>query len=89
VGDWDSLAGLLPEPAAGRPRVLGAPDRVHDLDSSGLVVPAGGRDVVVVGLRDVVVVDTPDAVLVLPAGQAQRVKDVVAELRARGRTDLL
>jgi len=43
----------------------------------------------VVGLNDVVVVDTPDAVLVLPAGQAQRVKDVVAALRADDRADLL
>ena len=42
-----------------------------------------------IGLDDVVVVDTPDAVLVLPADQAQRVKDVVAQLRAAGRTDLL
>jgi mannose-1-phosphate guanylyltransferase len=89
VGDWSALAGLLPEPAPGRPRVLGRPDLVHALDSSGLVVPAGGRSVVVVGLDDVVVVDTPDAVLVLPADQAQRVKDVVADLTAAARTDLL
>jgi mannose-1-phosphate guanylyltransferase len=89
VGDWASLAGLLPEPAAGAPRVLGRAQDVLALDSSGLVVAAGGRRVVLVGLHDVVVVDTPDAVLVMPAGQAQRVKDVVAQLRAAGRSDLL
>ena len=89
VGDWSSLAGLLPAGSETAPRVLGETGRVLALDSSGLVVPAGGRQVVVIGLDDVVVVDTPDAVLVLPADQAQRVKDVVAELRAAGRTDLL
>jgi mannose-1-phosphate guanylyltransferase len=89
VGDWVSLAGLLPHAAAGSVRVLGDPTRVLSLDSSGLVVAAGGREVVVVGLDDVVVVDTPDAVLVLPADQAQRVKDVVAALKAAGRSDLL
>ncbi len=89
VGDWASLAGLLPEADGGGPRLLGAADGVLALDSSGLVVAAGGREVVVVGLSDVVVVDTPDAVLVLPADQSQRVKDVVAQLRARNRPDLL
>jgi mannose-1-phosphate guanylyltransferase len=89
VGDWASLAGLLAEPAAGEPRVLGPAGSALSIDSSGLVVPASGRTVVVVGLEDVVVVDTPDAVLVVPADQAQRVKDVVARLRATGRSDLL
>ncbi len=89
VGDWAALAGLLPEPAAGAPRVLGDETRVRALDSSGLVVPAGGRDVVVIGLADIVVVDTPDAVLVMPAAQAQRVKDIVAALKAGHRSDLL
>jgi mannose-1-phosphate guanylyltransferase len=89
VGDWAALTGLLPEPAAGQPRVLGEPSRVRALDSSGLVVPAGGREVVVIGLDDIVVVDTPDAVLVMPTAQAQRVKDVVAELKAAHRPDLL
>jgi mannose-1-phosphate guanylyltransferase len=89
VGDWAALAGLLPEPTAGRPRVLGDESRVRALDSSGLVVPAGDREVVVIGLNDIVVVDTPDAVLVMPASHAQRVKDVVAGLKADDRPDLL
>jgi mannose-1-phosphate guanylyltransferase len=89
VGDWASLTALLDAPRAGGPRVLGDADATLSIDSSGLVVPAGGRTVVVVGLPDVVVVDTPDAVLVVPADQAQRVKDVVARLKAIRRTDLL
>jgi mannose-1-phosphate guanylyltransferase len=89
VGDWASLAGLMAAPAPGEPRVLGDAALVLSIDSSGLVIAAGGRTVVVIGLDDVVVVDTPDALLVVPADQAQRVKDVVARLKANGRTDLL
>jgi mannose-1-phosphate guanylyltransferase len=89
VGDWASLAGLMATPRPGEPRVLGDAGSVLSIDSTGLVVPAGGRPVVVVGLTDVVVVDTPDAVLVVAAEQAQQVKDVVARLKADGRTGLL
>jgi mannose-1-phosphate guanylyltransferase len=89
VGDWAALGALLPPAVPGRPQVLGDDDRVVAIDSSGLVVPASGRQVVVVGLVDVVVVDTPDALLVMPADRAQQVKDVVAALRSAGRADLL
>ncbi|MBF4161850.1 mannose-1-phosphate guanylyltransferase [Nocardioides acrostichi] len=95
VGDFDSLAGLLardggpePTPAAAGPTVLGDPDRVYAVDSTGLIVP-GERAVAVVGLDDVVVVDTPDAVLVTSRSRAQEVKQVVAALKDAGRTDLL
>lgn len=54
-----------------------------------LVDAGGGRPVVVVGAEGLVVVDTGDAVLVVPAAESQRVKDVVDRLRADGRTDLL
>jgi mannose-1-phosphate guanylyltransferase len=48
-----------------------------------------GRTLVLVGVEDMVVVDTGDAVLVVPAHQAQLVRDAVDLLRAEGRTDLL
>ena len=90
VGDWASLADLLPPAPDGcSPRVLGDPGLVTSHHSSGLVVPAGGRHVAVVGLEDVVVVDTPDAVLVADRARAQQVKAVVDALRAAGRDDLL
>lgn len=88
VGDYDALAVLLGADDGGV-RVLGDPSLVDADDASGLVVPGTGRTVAVVGLDDVVVVDTPDAVLVTTRAHAQRVKDVVARLRAAGRTDLV
>ena len=60
------------------------------IDARGCTISSRGRRLVaVVGAQDLVVIDTADAVLVLPAGDAQRVKQVVEELRRRGRDDLL
>lgn len=68
--------------------MLGDGSLVVSRDSTGLVVPGGGRVVAVVGLEDVVVVDTPDAVLVVAKNRAQDVKAVVDSLTGRGRADL-
>ena len=57
-------------------------------DSTGLVVPAGGRVVAVVGLEDVVVVDTGDALLVTTRARAQDVKSIVAALKEDGHVGL-
>lgn len=60
------------------------------LESHGSYVDAAGkRLVVVVGGEELAVIDTPDALLVCPLSQVQEVTRVVAELRERGRTDLL
>jgi len=69
--------------------VLGDPDLVKAIASTGLVVPAGGRVVAVIGLEDIVVVDTPDAVLVTSRARAQEVKQIVAMLKQAGRTPLV
>jgi mannose-1-phosphate guanylyltransferase len=87
IGDFDSLATILETDGAGV-TVLGAADLVQAIDSTGLVVPAGGKTVAVVGLDDVVVIDTPDALLVTTRARAQQVKDVVAALKAQGRDQL-
>jgi mannose-1-phosphate guanylyltransferase len=84
IGDWDSLATLLDAAVTAHgegPTVLGDPDLVHAVDSTGLVVPQSGRAIAVVGLEDIVVVDTPDAVLVTTRAHAQQVKQVVARLK--------
>lgn len=88
VGDWSSLASLLPAGQSGL-RVLGDSADVLALDADGVVVPVAGRLVAVVGLDDVVVVDTPDALLVTTRERAQQVRLVVDALRSGGRPDLL
>ncbi|WP_125774200.1 mannose-1-phosphate guanylyltransferase [Antribacter gilvus] len=90
VGDFNSLAALLPSADDGGSKVLGDPSDVIRVDSAGsVVVPAAGRLVAVLGLDDVVVVDTPDALLVTTRARAQQVKSVVDAVRARGLDELL
>lgn len=90
VGDFDSLAGLLPTVDDSGARVLGERDRVVRVDSAGSVVlPGSGRLVALLGLDDVVVVDTPDALLVTTRARAQQVKAVVEAVRKADREDLL
>jgi mannose-1-phosphate guanylyltransferase len=84
IGDFHSLGSVLGDGLA----VLGDPAEVVAEDSTGVLVPAGGRLVAVVGLDDVVVVDTPDALLVTTRERAQDVRLVVDRLRAEGRSEL-
>jgi mannose-1-phosphate guanylyltransferase len=86
IGDWASLAALLPGDAA--LKVVGDAAQVLDVDASGIAVPAGNRLVAVLGLKDVVVIDTPSAVLVTTREWAQDVKKVVETLTELGRHDL-
>lgn len=90
VGDFNSLAALLPAVDDRGSKVLGDQDRVVRLESAGsVIVPGGGRTVTVLGLDDVVVVDTPDALLVTTRARAQQVKQIVDAVRERGLDDLL
>jgi mannose-1-phosphate guanylyltransferase len=59
------------------------------VDADGIAIAEDGTTVAVVGLHDVVVVRTADAVLVTTREHAQRVKEVPAILRDRGRDDLV
>ncbi|MGQ7297866.1 mannose-1-phosphate guanylyltransferase [Quadrisphaera sp. KR29] len=91
VGDWDSLATLLPGASSGV-AVLGEEAGVLGLAATGVVVAGSGvpgRTVSVLGVPDVVVVDTPDALLVTTREHAQSVKGLVGAWRERGREDLL
>jgi mannose-1-phosphate guanylyltransferase len=84
VGDFDSLAQLLPG------GTLGDGTDVLRLESPGALIVVGTeRTVTVLGLPDAVVVDTPDAVLVTTREHAQAVKSAVDGWRAAGREDLL
>jgi len=90
VGDFNSLAALLPAADESGSKVLGDAGRVVRLESAGsVVVPASERVVTILGLDDVVVVDTPDALLVTTRARAQQVKSMVDLVRERGLDELL
>ena len=90
VGDFASLAELLPAQSDASARTLGDESLVLRIDAAGtLVAPSAGRAVTVIGVPDAVVVDTPDALLVTTLARAQQVKAGVDGWRERGRDDLL
>lgn len=90
VGDFNSLAALLPSRNAQNIKLLGDADDFVQLDSAGDVVVAdSGRLIAFVGVNDMVVVDTPDALLVMPRARSQEVKQMVAKLGDEGRDDVL
>ena len=84
VGDWASLAGLLPAAHGQGPdgaRVLGEQRLAQVTGSPGsLVVPGSGRRVVLLHLPDAVVVDTPDGPAAFDGGAALGHDQQVADL---------
>ena len=90
VGDFNSLAVLLPSVDENGSKVLGDESAVVRIQSAGsVVVPKSGRVITILGLDDVVVVDTEDALLVTTRARAQQVKDMVNEVNNRGYEDLV
>jgi mannose-1-phosphate guanylyltransferase/mannose-6-phosphate isomerase len=85
LGSWSAWRELAPP--------LGDDNRgVADLlavDSRANVVHAPGKLVALIGVQGLVVVDTGDALLICPAAEDQRVKDIIGRLEAAGRTDVL
>lgn len=90
VGDFNSVAALLPSVNERNIKVLGNVDDVAYLDSAGdVVVPNSGRTIALLGVNDMVVVDTPDALLIAPRARSQEVKAMVKHLADSGHEDLL
>ena len=80
VGSWNAVADLAdPDPEGNR-----AVGQTLAIDCQRTYLHSPHRVVVALGLSDVLVIDTPDAVLVASASEAERVKDVVSQLRERG-----
>lgn len=85
VGDFATIARLASGGRRGQLATIGDPDQVLADDATGLVVSTTDRVIAVVGMRDVVVVDTDDALLVMTTEHAQRVKQIVDDLKSQGR----
>lgn len=79
VGDFASLAGLLPPRGDGM-TVVDRHAATAQIDAPGAVVIGGDRPVVIVGVEDAVVVDAGDALLVTTRHAAQDVKKAAEAL---------
>jgi len=85
VGSWEFIRDVQSADADGNV-LLG--DHVV-IDANGNTVVSRERLVGLIGVDDVVVVDAGDAILVCRRDRAQDVRKVVAELKRRGREDLV
>lgn len=85
VGAWPALREVLPVDGEGNL----FQGRVLARDCRNLIARSEGPLIAAAGLEDLIIVTTEDAVLVLPASEAQRVKELVAALEERGWEDVL
>jgi mannose-1-phosphate guanylyltransferase/mannose-6-phosphate isomerase len=84
--DWDDLGSFEAIYRLGHKDESGCVIQgdVLALDCEGSLLVSRGSSLAAVGLRDSIVIQTRDATLVCPMAEAQRVKDVVGALRAKG-----
>ncbi|MBN3808186.1 mannose-1-phosphate guanylyltransferase/mannose-6-phosphate isomerase [Paraburkholderia sp. Ac-20347] len=80
VGSWTALSDLSPADANGN-RVEG---EALLFDVTNSYIRGGDRLVGALGVDNLVVIDTPDALLIADRNRSQDVKNIFAELRARG-----
>ncbi len=80
IGSWNALSDLQDADPQGN-RILGEA-LLHD--ARNCYVQSPERIVGLVGVHDLIVVDTPDAVLIADRSRAQDVKQITAQLKARG-----
>jgi mannose-1-phosphate guanylyltransferase len=80
VGSWDSLFEVLPTDAAGN-IVRGGSHIGLDTQNSLVFQTGDARLIVTIGVSDLVVVDTGDVLFVCPKNQAQKVRQVVGQLK--------
>ena len=80
VGSWQAISELSDTDAHGN---RGSGERVA-IDTRDTFIHSEDRVVATIGVDNLVIVDTRDAVLVAHRDHLQRVKEVVAELKARG-----
>lgn len=85
IGSWNALDDVLDKDASGNVKI----GNVVDMDCKGSIFFTGGKLVAAIGIEDMVVVDTVDATLIAPKDKVQKVKDLVARLKAEGKEEYL
>lgn len=86
VGSWDALETFTEKDEAGNCAVEGD---ILPINSQGNIIATNGRLVALIDVDDLVVVDTEDALLIGRKKSIQQVKQIVAQLQACQRNDLL
>ncbi|MDD1750457.1 MAG: mannose-1-phosphate guanylyltransferase/mannose-6-phosphate isomerase [Methanothrix sp.] len=85
IGSWSSLWEVLEKDEDGN-AVAGD---VITKDVSNSFIYAGSRLVAAIGVKDHIIIETADAVLVVDKDEAQKVKNIVADLKSQKRGEAL
>lgn len=85
VGTWQALWSISKKDGAGNV----ASGDVHLHDSTGCYVRSEKRHISAIGVENLVIVETQDALLVVAKERSQDVKEAVANLEAKSRTEHL
>ena len=83
VGSWSALWDVTDKDASGN-AISGD---VLTVDTHNSFIYAQSKLVAVIGANDLVVIETADAVMIAPKDRVQEVKDIVAQLKERGRSE--
>jgi mannose-1-phosphate guanylyltransferase/mannose-6-phosphate isomerase len=83
VGSWDAIYEVLDKDADGN-AIKGD---ALTIDCADNLIFGQSRLIAGIGLKDVMIVETDDVILVAQKGESQKVKEVVAELKRRGRSE--
>ncbi len=86
LGSWDALESVVAQDEAGNYPVDG---EILPMNSKGNIVAADKRLVALIDVHDLIVIDAGDALLIGKKESIQQVKQVVAELQAADRSELL
>jgi mannose-1-phosphate guanylyltransferase/mannose-6-phosphate isomerase len=85
IGSWDALRDMA---IANEALEQGASE-IISLDSVGTLIKSTGPAVAAIGVSDLIIVATETSVLVSKAGQTQKVKNIVDELKRRDGADII
>ncbi len=84
IGSWDAIYDVLPKDHDGN----ALNGDCLPVNCSNTLMLGRNRLIAGIGLEDVLVVETDDVIVVAKRGESQKVKDVVTELKARGRREV-
>lgn len=83
IGSWDAIYDTLPKDGAGN----AIEGDCLPIDCNNTLMLGRSRLIAGIGLEDTLVVETDDVILVAKKGESQKVKELVGELKARGRRE--
>lgn len=83
IGSWDAIYDVMEKDDNGN----ALEGDCLLVDSANSLVLGRSRLIAGIGLEDLLVVETDDVILVAKKGESQKVKDLVTELKKRGRTE--